>query len=103
MAISAIEYITALGRSSCRRRSGLARPDQSAGHTKLKSQQPWFCLIGAKNKHNVFSFVRVALGAVAMVNQVIYNLYCLSISTMYPWHYCLGVIRSGMSPCWNRC
>ena len=24
-------------------RSGMARPDQSAGHAKLKSQQPMFC------------------------------------------------------------
>ena len=25
-------------------RSGMARPDQSAGHAKLKSKQPLFCL-----------------------------------------------------------
>ena len=29
----------------------MARHDQSAGHAKLKSQQPLFCLIVAKNKH----------------------------------------------------
>ena len=55
-------------------RSGMARPDQSAGHAKLKSQQPLFCLIVAKNKHEVYNFVRVTLGAVARVNQVIYYL-----------------------------
>ena len=52
-------------------KSGMARPDQSAGHAKLKSQQP-FCVIVAKNKHAVYIFVRVALGAV--VNQEIYYL-----------------------------
>ena len=46
-------------------RSGMARPDQSAGHAKLKSKQP--CLTSI-----VFIlFVLVALGAVARVNQVI--------------------------------
>ena len=41
-------------------RSGMARPDQSAGHAKLKSQQPLFCLIVAKNKHDVYIYLRVA-------------------------------------------
>ena len=46
--ISAIEYI-AIDNTPLRpeihidRRSGLARPDQSAGHDKLKNQQPLFC------------------------------------------------------------
>ena len=51
--------------------SGIARPDQSACHAKLKSQQPLFCLIVAKNKHEAYNIVRVTLGAVARVNQVI--------------------------------
>ena len=69
-------------------RSQMARPDQSAGHAKL-----YF----AKTKHCYIPFVFLALGAVARVNQVIPY-----ISTMYPWHDCLVVIRSSMYPCWTR-
>ena len=77
-------------------RSGMARPDQSAGHAKLKSQQLLFFLIVAKKKHDVYIFVRVALGAVAMVIQVIYYLLPEYIN-----HDCLEVIRSSMSLCWT--
>ena len=82
-------------------RSGMARPDQSAGHAKLESKQPLFCLYFVTNKHCYTPFVFVALGAVARVNQVI-SIFCLSISTMYPWHDCLEVIRSSMSPSRTR-
>ena len=51
-------------------RSGMARPDQSAGHANLESKQPLFCLYFATNKHST-PFVYVALGAVARVNQVL--------------------------------
>ena len=46
--------------------SGMARPDQSAGHAKLKSKQPLFCLFSPRTNIVVYS-----LGAVARVNQVI--------------------------------
>ena len=51
-------------------RSGMARPGQSAGHAKLESKQPLFCLYFVTNKHCI-PFVYVALGAVARVNKVI--------------------------------
>ena len=51
-------------------RSGLAQPDQSAGHATPKSQQPLFCLIVAKNELWCIPFVLVALGPVARINQV---------------------------------
>ena len=55
-------------------RSGMARPDQSAGHAKLESKQPlgfFYILSRTLNKHCYTPFVFVALGAVARVNQVI--------------------------------
>ena len=51
-------------------RSGLTRPDQSAGHAKLKSKQRLFCLFLPRT--NIVFFVYVTLGAVARVNQVIF-------------------------------
>ena len=51
-------------------RSGMARPDQSAGHTNLNSNN--LCLFNyVKCKHCYIPFVFLALGAVARVNQVI--------------------------------
>ena len=50
-------------------RSGMARPDQSAGHTKLKSKQPLFCLFLPRT--NISYHLYVTLGTVATVNQVI--------------------------------
>ena len=66
--MSATEYI-AIDNTPLRpgvhvdRRSGMARPDQSAGHAKFKSKQPLFCLFLPRTS--------IALGAVARVNQVI--------------------------------
>ena len=59
------------------------------------------CVGFIKYKHCYIPFVFIALGAVSRVNQVIPT-YCLSISTMYPWHGCLVVSCSSMSPCWTR-
>ena len=51
-------------------RSGMARPDQSAGHANLNSNN--LCLFNyVKCKHCYIPFVFLALGAVARVNQVI--------------------------------
>ena len=74
-------------------RSRMARPDQSAGHAKLKSKQPLFCSIVAKNKHDAYIVLRVALGAVARVNQVIYYVLPEYIND------CLEVIGCSMSLC----
>ena len=51
-------------------RSGMARPDPSAGHAKLESKPPLFCLYIVLNERCI-PFVYVALGVVARVNQVI--------------------------------
>ena len=73
--MSATEYI-AIDNTSLRPgvhvdgRSGMARPDQSAGHAKLESKQPLFCLYFVMNKYCI-PFVYVALVAVARDNQVI--------------------------------
>ena len=40
----------------------MARPDQSAVHAKLKSQQTLFLLTFAKTKHYFILFVLVTLG-----------------------------------------
>ena len=52
-------------------RSRLARPDQSAGHAKLKSRQPLFLLIIAKNKHCFILYVFVIFGEGARVSRVL--------------------------------
>ena len=61
-----------------------------------------FCLHCHETNIVWYTFIYYALGAVARVNLVINYFYCLSISTMYPWHECLLDIRSIMSPCWTR-
>ena len=53
-------------------RSGMVRPDQSAGHAKLESKQPLFCLYFVTNNKHRIPLVYVALGEVARINQVIF-------------------------------
>ena len=77
----------------------LLQPRVHVDGTSGMAQEPtnFVLLTFAKTKHCYIPFVYVALGAVARVNQVIPY-----ISTMYPWHACLVVIHSSMSPCWTR-
>ena len=49
----------------------MVRPDQSAGHVKLKNRQPLFCLFLPQTNTESF-FVYVTLGVAARVNQVIF-------------------------------
>ena len=69
----------------------MARLDQTAGHAKLKSEEPLFCLHCQETSIVRYIFISYAIGAVARVNRMINYFNACVYQSCFP----------GMNVCWT--